>query len=336
MACKIAINSPLRNLMGFLGVSSHHCHSLRETCIHHLEQIGNDEMFYGSLGAIVGYCQALFNKLPESAAAENTRKVTTLLEEAGMPFPKSHELFFGHKNPKETVQEFLDESTRPLRGIGRVPILITGLQTSQNGDMEIIKSITETGINIIPDETALIRILIDDTDMSLNKTADLIFDLIKKAEAEKKMPQWWPLLQGDISPATWKKLKEKLGEYWKFTNVAINPFCSVPDFVMDQVTVGQLVVGAAEGVSEETIRLAPGMKILGARDEEAYEVEKYFSQLGFLAHVPTIIVLGPSLPQWSDDDNKARLSALLPLLRGHCEKLWKIGERFGEVWQLAA
>jgi hypothetical protein len=92
---------------------------------------------------------------------------------------------------------------------------------------------------------------------------------------------------------------------WKFVNVAVNPFMSPETFeyLRDQITVGQIPIGLSEGISSDgTIQLAPGMvRLTGAAgDRQAYSLPAYMENLSTLDTAPTLIVLGPALPEWSD------------------------------------
>lgn len=333
MACNLAENAPLQRLREVLGLPSQ-CHSLRPSCVHGYTQT-TGQWTMGIPGAVIGYCQALFAQ--ESSALLHTDKVKKLLSEIGAPWANSHELFWGYKTSEEP-QDYLEQGMAPLRGNGRVPILITGLDPAR--DIEQIKQIFETTPAVSPGETILMRIVLNGDD-SINRAVNLIRKVLGECRSQRSMPQWWPLLQGGIDCKQWNQLKTQLGDDWKYVNVAVNPFTphDVVECINNQITVAQVVVGLADGISDDgMIQLAPGMTISGASESDTYSLMEYMQGLGHLPVVPTLIVLGPSQPAWSDELNQRRIAKLIPLLRQGCEILWKSlpKERQEYVWRLSA
>jgi hypothetical protein len=271
------------------------CHSLRDGCIHKLPQLtGNSTL--GIPGAALGYCQALFNY--EGSPEKHTQKVKEYLAQIDAPWCESHELFWGFRE-SETPANFLHEGMTPLLGTGRIPILITGL--NPNKDEQIISEILNSEPLIFENETALLRFVIDDL-QGIKIASKIIDNLVQHAHQTKQMPKLWPLLQGSLSEEEWLLLKEELGSNWKYANIAANPYTldSIPEFCKTQLTVAQVVVGHADDIdSAGTITLSKGMKIGGAEPGDSYHLKTYFGELNKLYDVPTLIVLGPSLPSWT-------------------------------------
>jgi hypothetical protein len=333
MACTVAENRPLSMLRESLNIPKV-CHSLRKNCIHSLDRLEGD-LTLGIPGAIIGYCQALFNK--SETPRIHSQKVKNILKEINAPWYESHELFWGYKD-KETTESFVEQSIEPLKGDGRIPILITGL--SPASELQEIKGILKTSPAVYENETILLRIVLTN-EKSVNNVSILIKELLNTSRNENLMPVWWPLLQGNLSNELWLKLKDTMGDDWKYLNVAVNPFTrnSIPEFCWEQVTVAQVVVGGAEGIKNDgTIKLAKGMRISGAVEEDEYNIFDYFSFLCKLSDAPTLIVLGPSLPEWDDSENKNRIEKLLPHLKTACSILWDgiSPKRQEEIWKLSA
>jgi hypothetical protein len=333
MVCSISDNTPLKRLQVELGLPSQ-CHSIRPHCIQGHEKVTGDYAL-GLPGTALGYCQALFTYAGDPST--HTRKVARLLTEIGAPWANSHELFWGHRQ-LETPSEYVGKAVEPLLGTGRVPVLITGLDPAKQQDE--IRSILNTSPAVQPGETILVRMVLSDSE-SLSEAASLIRTLILDSKQKAQMPNWWPLFQGDLKAEQWAILWDLLDEDWKYVNIAINPFTSqeVFNLLREQITVAQIPVGLAEGISSDgTIQLAPGMKILGAEDNTMYSLPGFVEKLNSLFSPPTIIILGPSLPEWSDEMNKARLAKLLPALRKCCDELWSdLSEaKRNAVWNMIA
>lgn len=333
MACSIAENVPLKSLAEELNLP-HQCHSTRPRCIQGFEQRDGNNVF-GIPGAAIGYCQALFNY--EGTPEGHTKKVVNLLSEINAPWVNSHELFWGYKNI-EATGVFLHKAIMPLVGTGRIPILITGLDPAN--DFSEIDSIISSQISIHSGETVLLRMVLG-RDSSVKNAAKLLQQILADCRKNNRLPTWFPLLQGNLTIQEWKKLKLLLGSDWKYTNIAVNPFIGEPEFefIREQITVAQIPIGLANGISNSgIIRLAPGMKILGASEKATYSLGEYFTRLNILEIAPTLIVLGPSLPEWSDVINQRRIQKLLPVLRQSCNILWDglSSSRRNFVWQMTA
>jgi hypothetical protein len=333
MVCSIADNTPLKQLQLDLGLPSQ-CHSVRPHCIQGYEsRTGNHVL--GLPGTALGYCQALFNYAGDPAT--HTLKVLELLTAIGAPWAKSHELFWGHRK-LEHPNEFVYQALKPLLGTGRVPILITGLDPARQQDE--IQKILATSPAVQPGETILVRMVLGGTE-SLYDVAALIKKLLSECRENTRMPTWWPLLQGDLDIEHWSTLWNLLDADWKYVNVAVNPFTSqeVFNLVREQITVAQVPIGLAEGISSEgEIQIAPGMRIMGATEQSSYSLSKFAESLSSLSSLPTIIILGPSLPSWSDEVNQARLAKLLPILRSICDSLWSDlpKSRREAIWNMRA
>lgn len=333
MGCKIAENFPLKELRNDLGLGLQ-CHSHREDCVHNLYQPSGEGTF-GIPGAIIGYCQALYHK--EMDHENHTRFIFNELKKIKAPWFKSHELYWGNKG-NITTQEFISNSMKPLLGEGRIPILITPLNPSK--DYEVINDILKTEAKIFNGETALVRIVVDGRD-SIEKSVKLMKIILRKAIDKKEMPKFWPLLQGGLSSKDWNYMKILMGEDWKYCNIAVNPFTfdQLPMFCKDNITVAQVVVGHKEGIHDSgRIALPEGMRISGAKNCDDYNINEYFEKLTYLKVPPTLIVLGPTLPSWSNKYNSERLLKLLPHLKMNCNVLWNSlsNDRRDFVWSLPA
>lgn len=333
MTCRIADNQPLKNLRKDLGAPPQ-CHSLREHCIQNLHrQLGGFTM--GGSGAALGYCQALFNRTGPSDS--HTRAVIQALADLAAPWPKSHELFWGYRRD-ESASVFLEKALAPLSGSGRVPVLITGLDPA--ADEESIMEILKTSPPIVPGETILIRMVLKSED-SIKPTGKLIGRLLDSSRADHKMPLWWPLLQGDFSPAQWQRLRDTVGDAWRYLNFAINPFTPLAVFekLAEQITVAQFVIGLTDGISSTgQIILPPEMRILGAPDQASYDVFRFAGQLQMLPNTPTCILLGPALLNSTMRENCDRLRKFLPLFREAANILWHKLDRSSRemIWRLTA
>lgn len=333
MACSIADNTPLKKLQVDLGLPPQ-CHSLRAHCIQGYES-RTVEHTLGLPGTAIGYCQALFNYAGDPVS--HTSKVIRLLKEINAPWANSHELFWGHKK-QESPTEFVEQAISPLLGIGRVPVLITGLDPAQQ--KEEIEGILETSPAVQPGETILVRMVVNDK-QSIKAAASLIHSLADTCRDNIAMPKWWPLLQGDLNIGQWELLQSLLGKDWRYVNTAVNPFVTdeVLEFLQDNITVAQIPIGLAEGISVDgTIRLAAGIKIMGASDQSSYSILDFVNVLSTLEYPPTLIILGPSLPEWTDVINQERLDALFPILRKACDSLWGgvSDVRRETIWNMSA
>jgi len=334
MACTLAENRPLGRLRRALGIAPS-CHSPRSGCIMGYERPAARDAF-GAPGAVIGYCQALFNR--SGSPADHTRRVVRLLEGVNAPWSRSHEMFWGHRQDSEGAAEFIENGVQPLRSAGRVPILITGLDPDR--DESTLSDILRCSPAVVPGETVLLRVVLA-SEASMWSAASFVRSIVRDAQSRAHMPKWWLLLQGELSVVQWMALRRELDDVWNYVNIAVNPF-TPPDVVKavaDQVTVAQIPVGLASGIqSDGTIELAPGMRISEARERDRYCLPQYLENLRVLPEVPTLIVLGPSMPDWSDAQNQERIHALLPQLHQGCELLWRdlSPARRQMVWRLPA
>lgn len=331
MACKVAENRPLSLMRKDLALASN-CHSLRGDCLKGLMR-ADAGYAMGAPGAALGYCQALFHA--QNGPRAHTEYVRTCLKAIGAPWPSSHELFWGYKGQR-AVSEYISEAVQPLTGTGRVPILITGLDPGEQ--YEEICDVLRALPAVAPGETILVRIILKNH-QSITSIAEITRQLMKEAHEKSAMPTWWPLLQGDLSVSDWQFLKQHLGADWRYANIAVNPFTSreVLEEVWEQITVAQIPLGLAEGVlSDGTIHLAHGIKIMGAADGASYDLFKFAAALDGLPTTPTLIVLGPAGADWPEDWNIKRVGKIIPILRQSVEVFWKDlpKQRRQAVWNL--
>ena len=335
MGCRIAENVPLQRLQRQLGLPRQ-CHSLRSVCAEGIQRSKVEEKgTLAAAGAVIGYCQALFNRGGD--AKEHTELVLNSLGSINAPWRNSHELFYGYKC-SDSAGTFVERAFEPLVGQGRVPVLISSLDPARNGSE--IAEVLSTKPKIIKGETVLLRVVLQDSD-SVNAVASTLNGIVREAEARRSMPNWWLLLQGSLEPAEWKRLSVALGSASRYLNIAANPFNVdlVLDAMHDKVTVAQIPIGLSEGLGlDGTVKLAKGMKISGAAPEASYNLFEYMEKLRRLDVAPTLIVLGPSLPEWTNEMNSERIAKLLPVLRKGCEILWADvpKDRRDYVWKLSA
>lgn len=333
MACKVAENLPLQNLRTNLGLPFR-CHSLREHCVQGANrQLGDATL--GGDGAAIGYCQALFSRAGTSDT--QSRVVLEALSNINAPWAKSHELFWGYRHD-QTADDFLCRALDPLRGSGRVPVLISGLDPATDSDE--IREIFSTQPALFPGESILLRVVLKSED-SIDATTVLINSLVSEALRISQMPVWWPLLQASFSLEQWARLREGMGENWHFVNIAVNPFVNeaiIADLA-DQITVAQFVIGLSEGVhSNGNITLPREMNIHGAPPRATYNVFDYARTLQRANILPTCILLGPSSETWTFDQNVARVAKFLDVFREAANVLWAPIEPSNReiVWSMAA
>lgn len=318
MGCHLAENAPLTELRSDLALPPV-CHSFRRGCRQGLSQ-PSGAVALGAPGAVLGYCQALF--AARADAAEHSTFVRDTLQDINAPWWASHELFWQHKGDRSAT-EFLDAALRPLLGSGRIPVVITGLDPST--DAAAIEEILAARPACAAGETILFRLPLKSS-ASIPAAVALLNRLSELAKQDPVMPAWWPLFQANFDAATWQSFREEAGEAWAYANIAVNPFTDPASFeiIKSQVTVAQLPIGLAEGMSDDgLIRLAPGMTISGAPEGATWSLLAYADLLRDLAVAPTLIVLGPSLPTWTDEMNCQRLQRFLPLLESACTRIWK-------------
>lgn len=332
MVCRIADNPALEAFRVHLNAEKH-CHSQRIDCIHRLPR-AEMPSYYGVSGAFMGYCQALFHK--QGTLGENTRRIAKMLAEAGLPWARSHELFLGHRG-SETIKEFVEEAAGPLMDLGRVPILITGLDINAK---QAVDEIFYAPINVVDGETVLVRLLAGSGD-SIRAISPLITQLVKQAEATGEMPQWWPLVQAGGMAEEWRSLKRDLGSLWQYVNVAVNPFTDrgAYETVAEQIMVAQFVVPGDEDIDGDgAVKISNDMHIYGAKAGDRYSVPEFANTIANLDSWPTCIFLGPALPKWTDTDNVNRVSKAVNAFMMQVQNQWvRDGlTRYAPLWEMAA
>jgi hypothetical protein len=333
MVCRIADNPALDRLRSDIG-AERLCHSQRIDCVHRLPR-ADEKGYYGIAGAFLGYCQALFSlERPYSA---NTNRIIRLLESKALPWARSHELFYGHKG-SATVGDFVTEAAAPLRTLGRVPILITGL--SPSSDCTALREIFNAPAEVVPGETILVRMIVQD-DESFAALEALVRGLVEDALRHRAMPRWWPLVQSGGTAKQWYDLRKRLGPLWSYMNVAVNPFSPNAHWeaVADQIMVAQFVVPHERDIERDgNVRLSEGMSISGASAGETYNIRHLVQRAGALATWPTSIFLGPTLDAWSDSDNLRRVTKAVRIFKDEIESLWsRSGQsRYSQLLEMAA
>lgn len=333
MVCRIADNPALDRLRSDIG-AERLCHSQRIDCIHRLPR-AEEAGYYGIAGAFLGYCQALFSL--RRPYADNTNRIIALLESESLPWARSHELFYGHKGDGP-VADFVTSAAAPLRDLGRVPILITGL--SPSADRAALREVFGAVAEVVPGETILVRMVVSD-DESFAALEALVRGLVDEAVRSQTMPRWWPLIQSGGTARQWADLKARLGPLWTYMNVAVNPFSPEDhwEVVADQIMVAQFVVPHARDIDEDgSARLSEGMQISGALAGASYNIRHLVQRVGALPSWPTAIFLGPTLDGWSDRDNLDRVAKAVRVFIDEIETLWAgSGQgRYSELLKMAA
>lgn len=335
MVCRVADNAPLEALRVHLDAPKG-CHSQRVDCVHRLPRF-DGEGYFGIAGAFIGYCQALFGM--QGGHSDNTNHIAQLLSTAGLPWARSHELFLGHRTQTETVAEFVEAAAAPLKSLGRVPILITGLNV--RGDRAMIDDILCSPVSVVPGETILCRVVAKG-DADVLAVADVLLRLVRFAEAQGRMPQWWPLIQASSGDAhAWRQARSKLGSAWRFLNVAVNPYLDDDTFdsIRDQITVAQFIVPSHQDIaSDGLVRLTSGMTISGASENAVYSIPRFMDRLGGLNSWPTSIFLGPALPHWTEHENLRRTAAAVGCFVHNIQERWSAPslKRYQTLLELAA
>lgn len=317
MVCRVADNPPLKALRAFIGAEES-CHSFRGDCLHRLNPAANDRAL-GASGAIFGYCQALFARI--GTPAENTIRVQRLLQAIDAPWAFSHELFWGHKG-EMGVQDFVSSAVEPLTGLGRVPILITSLTPTANVDE--LREICGVTPPVAENEPILFRTVAATRD-DLLRFAEMIDGMVASALRARVMPKWWPLIQTSCDESDWLWFRDRLGSNYRFVNTAINPFQQprMIELMRDQVTVMQVPIGEASDIlSSGCVDLNDHVPIFGKGSAKGYDAAEFLSELDKFDAAPTLIVLGPTLPEWTDADNQRRVAAILPFIRSACLEAW--------------
>jgi len=333
MVCRIADNPALERLRADIG-AERLCHSQRVDCIHRLPR-SDEQGYYGIAGAFMGYCQALFS--PPSLLAENTIRIMSMLESEGLPWARSHELFYGHKGALP-IEDYVRQAAAPLRHLGRVPILITGLNPAR--DATALDEIFEATPQLISGETILVRIIVEDRP-SFDALEILVRGLVENAFASGKMPRWWPLVQSGSEASEWSDFRRRIGALWKYMNVAVSPFSPGDqwDIISDQIMVAQFVVPHEQDIaSDGNVRLSDGMRISGATENASYNIRELVNRAGSLSTWPTSIFLGPTLPGWSDYENLRRVAKAVRIFTDEIQNQWiSTGhDRYSELLMMAA
>lgn len=282
----------------------------------------------------MGYCQALFHH--DGLHEEHTRRMAELLEKAGLPWSRSHELFLGHRGDLG-VREFVENASRPLTDLGRVPILITGIDAC---DIDNVAEIFASPIDVVEGETVLVRLTVENTN-SAKEAARLIRSIISEARSEDRMPRWWPLLQASSDKSAWQWLIQDLGDLWKYVNVAINPFTDsqVLELVREQVMVSQIVIPGLDCIEEDGhVRISEEMKIYGARTGDSYNIRDSVRQLSDFRTWPTCIFLGPAHKSWSDEENLERVKIAVQAFMAEAKSIWQSNglAKYAPLWEMAA
>lgn len=253
-----------------------------------------------------GFCQALFRR--HDVPGDHTAFVVCSLEEAGATRPLSHELFYGYLGPDYSIEEFFRSAVGPLKLKGEVPVLITSFEADAPKVQDIFR--IETRLR----KTILVRVLV--SQRSVEAAAGLLRSCVDAFNGKRQTthPKWWPLFQLQGDEDAWKTLKCRVGSAWEYMMIAVNPFSRITDDIIPRIVIAQIPIGAADGVGS-TMRLAPGVKITGASDSASYDLSAYIRQVRQLPRNPIFIVLGPTKPEWDDQENVVRVSRTLDLLR---------------------
>ena len=332
MVCRVADNPALEMLRSDLGLERF-CHSQRVDCIHRLPRAVNSS-YYGISGAFMGYCQALFH---HNGDHENhTIRMAEMLSSANLPWARSHELFLGHKGSL-TTQDFVEAAARPLADLGRVPILITGIDA---GDTDLVSEIFSSDVGVVEGETVLVRLVVGNS-ASGDAASRLVHSLVDQARLTGRMPRWWPLFQASNEIAVWRQLIHKLGSNWKYTNIAVNPFTSpaVVELLNAQIMVSQLVVPGPTDIDlDGHVQISKDMSIYGAGPGATYNIRATVNDLAQLPSWPTCIFLGPTQADWSDGQNLQRLRVAVDAFMAEAKCIWKGNglARYAPLWDMAA
>lgn len=262
---------------------------------------------------VAGYCQALtsIKTLPES----HTRRFVEHLNHVGARYPNSHELALATKPPDLSFEEWVRQATLPFleEGSGCVPVVITGLDVADQQVSEIF------GAKRLLSETVLVRVLVNEH--SIETAAALMRHLVSAVRERREVPGWWPLFQTSFGPESWRSFKAACAEDWRYGVVAINPFVEAAsvEIIADQIGVAQLPIGHAEGIGNSIIYMGP-VRVTGAPHNARYYVDEYAATIRGLPREegrpgPVLIVLGPSQPEFTDDDDIKRLRLGLECFR---------------------
>ncbi len=235
---------------------------------------------------------------------------------------KSHELFWGYKQPDESAEEYIQKAVKPLLDSGRVPILITDLDPAT--DMKTIQEIIQSDPKVLPGETILLRLALKSV-KSIKPAVSILKKLFAGAKAKKQMPRWWPLLQAEFDIKCWKMLKKELGSLWKYTNIAMTPFMTTEVIleVKDQITVAQFFLGeekeiCANGDMIVNLKTCAGL----SAEKMAYNLFDYAKEIKNNQLSPTCIICSPSKSSWSIQKNQKRLKKYIRVFENASETLW--------------
>ena len=319
MTCRIADNKPLRKLTADLGLP-HKCHSLRGHCIQSLQRRESGDYAMCSPGAVMGYCQGLFNR-GSGTPEDHTTHVIQKLEEIGAPHSRSHELLWNLRQANESPGDYVLSAMKPLLGKGRVPVIITDYNSRRNS--KEVEAIFNASPHVYEGETMLVRLALDSE--SVGSAGKMVNDLVGQARQSGKMPSMWPLFQGDLSLQEWNQLRLSVGADWDYVNIAVTPYTSesVLDRLADQITVAQFLVGQTRGISKNgDVTLHPESCLGTQHLNKSYNIFDYAEKLGERRILPTSIICGPSLQEWTDFDNQERLIAYLNQYKKATEQLW--------------
>lgn len=265
----------------------------------------------GSFGSIIGYCQGLFNG--SGPPGVHTQHVISSLQRALAPHCKSHELYWDYRR-RETADEFVQNAIAPLRGSGRVPVLITHLDPA--ADTATIKQIIDTRPAVFPGETILLRMVLG-SEESIPKAGEIVTSLIERSEKSGEMPVWWPLLQADFGAREWMQLKSILGNEWQYASIAVNPFTdrAVLRKFQDQIAIAQFLVGEAEKISADGTVAVHTKTCSGEIFQRGYNILDYAARIRESGIAAKSIICGPSLPEWTVGQNVERVRRFVQLFR---------------------
>ncbi len=248
--------------------------------------------------------------------AQHTQHVINQLQAIDAPQYLSHELYWNY-HEQETVEEYINQAMEPLRGSGRVPVLLTSLDPAK--DNKIILEIFATRpVALASGATMLVRLCLNSKE-SIAPAVELIKAILKECRKNKSMPIWWPLLQGDLNITGWKKLKQALGNDWKYVNIAMNPFMDqkVLEEFKEQTVITQFFIGEAKGINhkEGIITIHQRCDLGTNKLRKTYNLFNYCKKIKDNKLNSVSIICGPSLPEWTIPQNRERLEKFLPLFK---------------------
>lgn len=251
---------------------------------------------------LVGFCQALipFTTNPET----HTDAFSSLLHAADSAFAHSHELFLGHCTDMEKFSDWFRAASAPLGKFsgGCVPVLITGLTVSDSA------LIFDSGAHELV-EPVLVRLIVGE---NYEPVVHLMQKVTRRVLAGE-VPAFYPLFQASNSTDSvfWDRLRSALGSSWQYTCVAIDPWVDheTRAIVREQTVVAQVPIGDATGLGE--IVSIPAGILGGWPHGVAYNFKQYVSTID---NDDIVIVLGPSRPEWSANENQNRIGKIVQML----------------------